>query len=124
MRVIRWMLQTEAHERPNVEDLLNLPHVSMRLRERALKRNLQHMRRKEEEVDKKEQKLAQKAREIAQKEKELKEREEALLKLESEIEVMMKEDESTMHDSFAIPASASAVDDSLQFTNRDDTLFL
>jgi len=43
--------------RPNVEDLLNLPHVSMRLRERALKRNLQHMKRKEEEVKKKEGKL-------------------------------------------------------------------
>jgi NIMA (never in mitosis gene a)-related kinase len=39
-RVIRWMLQTEPGERPNVEDLLNLPRVSMRLRERALKRNL------------------------------------------------------------------------------------
>jgi NIMA (never in mitosis gene a)-related kinase len=46
--------------RPNVEDLLNLPHVSMRLRERALKRNLQHMKRTEEEVKKKEGKLIQK----------------------------------------------------------------
>ena len=54
MRVIKWMLQTEPKDRPNVEDLLNLPHVSMRLRERALKRNLQHMKRKEEEVLKKE----------------------------------------------------------------------
>lgn len=48
------MLQTDPKDRPNVEDLLNLPHVSMRLRERALKRNLQHMKRKEEEVLKKE----------------------------------------------------------------------
>ena len=54
MRVIKWMLQTEPKDRPNVEDLLNLPHVSMRLRERALNRNLQHMKRKEEEVLKKE----------------------------------------------------------------------
>ena len=57
MRVIKWMLQAEPKLRPNVEDLLNLPHVSMRLRERALKRNLQHMRKKEEEVKKKETKL-------------------------------------------------------------------
>jgi len=40
-----------------VEDLLNLPHVSMRLRERALKRNLQHTKRKEEEVKRQEDKL-------------------------------------------------------------------
>lgn len=57
MRVIKWMLQVEPEERPNVEDLLNLPHVSMRLRERALKRNIQHMKRKEEEVFRKEEKF-------------------------------------------------------------------
>ena len=57
MRVIKWMLSTEPVDRPDVEDLLNLPHVSMRLRERALKRNLQHTKRKEEEVRKQEEKL-------------------------------------------------------------------
>ena len=67
MRVINWMLQTEAKDRPNVEDLLNLPHVSMRLRERALKRNLQHMQKKQEEVEKKEQKYESKKSEIARK---------------------------------------------------------
>jgi NIMA (never in mitosis gene a)-related kinase 2 len=40
LRVIHWMLSVDPAERPNVEDLLNLPNVSMRLRERALKRNL------------------------------------------------------------------------------------
>lgn len=64
MRVIRWMLQVEPEERPNVEDLLNLPHVSMRLRERALKRNLLHMKRKQEEVGKKEEKLKSKQQSI------------------------------------------------------------
>ena len=82
MRVIQWMLQVEPHDRPNVEDLLNLPHVSMRLRERALKRNLQHMKRKEEEVIKKEAKLRQKANEIEQMERELKEREKQVLAME------------------------------------------
>ena len=43
MRVIRWMLKTDDKKRPNVEDLLNLPHVSMKLRERALHKNIQHM---------------------------------------------------------------------------------
>jgi len=39
MRTIRWMLKVDPKDRPNVEDLLNLPHVSMRLREKALKKN-------------------------------------------------------------------------------------
>ncbi len=46
MRVIRWMLKPEAKQRPNVEDLLNLPNVSIRLRERALKRKISHMEKK------------------------------------------------------------------------------
>ena len=69
MRVIKWMLSTEPVDRPDVEDLLNLPHVSMRLRERALKRNLQHTKRKEEEVRKQEEKLANKKVMIQKKEK-------------------------------------------------------
>jgi len=56
-RVINWMLKTEPKQRPSVEDLLNVPHVSMKLREKALKKNLVHMKRKEEEVKKKEQEL-------------------------------------------------------------------
>ena len=39
-RTIRWMLKQEPRERPNVEDLLNLPQVSMRLREKALRKNV------------------------------------------------------------------------------------
>jgi hypothetical protein len=60
MRAIRWMLKTEPKQRPNVEDLLNLPHVSMRLRERALKKNMVHMKKKEEEVKRKEFSLKEK----------------------------------------------------------------
>jgi hypothetical protein len=46
MRVIRWMLKPEAKQRPNVEDLLNLLNVSIRLRERALKRKISQMEKK------------------------------------------------------------------------------
>jgi len=63
-RVVSWMLSVEPVDRPNVEDLLNLPNVSMRLRERALKRNLQHTKRKEEEVEKKERKVRHKQRDL------------------------------------------------------------
>ena len=51
MRVIRWMLKPDPKDRPNVEDLLNLPNVSVRLRERALKRNIEHIKKKTVEID-------------------------------------------------------------------------
>ena len=36
MRAIKWMLKVDPKQRANVEDLLNLPHVSMILRDRSL----------------------------------------------------------------------------------------
>ena len=71
MRVIRWMLKPEQKQRPNVEDLLNLPNVSVRLRERALKRNIQHMQKKQEEVDKREQDILKLEKQINNKEEQL-----------------------------------------------------
>jgi NIMA (never in mitosis gene a)-related kinase len=54
MRVIKWILKPDPKDRPKVEDLLNLPNVSVRLRERALKRNIEHMKKKQQEIDSKE----------------------------------------------------------------------
>jgi hypothetical protein len=85
MRVVRWMLKAEPKQRPNVEDLLNLPHVSMRLRERALKRNLQHMKKKEEEVKKKESQLKEKEEELKQREINLDEKEREIEELEKTV---------------------------------------
>jgi hypothetical protein len=76
------MLKVDPKDRPNVEDLLNLPHVSMRLREKALKKNHQHMKRKEEEVTKKEQELVEREALLLRKEQEMEERERQVEELE------------------------------------------
>ncbi len=57
MRSIKWMLQVEPTQRPSVEELLNLPYISMRVREKSLMKNLVTVKKKEEEVKKKEMKL-------------------------------------------------------------------
>lgn len=46
MRVIRWMLKPDPKDRPNVEDLLSTPNVSVRLREREFKKNLEDFKRR------------------------------------------------------------------------------
>jgi NIMA (never in mitosis gene a)-related kinase 2 len=90
MRTIRWMLKPEPKDRPNVEDLLNLPHVSMRLRERALKKNYYHMKKKEEEVVKKEQELLDREAELQRREKELEEKERQVEELERAVAEMQR----------------------------------
>lgn len=53
MRSIRWMLNVEPSQRPNVEDLLNLPNISIKLRETSLKKNLTSVKKKANDVKKK-----------------------------------------------------------------------
>lgn len=69
MRSIKWMLNVEPNKRPNVEDLLNLPNISMILREKALKKNIVSVKKKAEEVKKKTLKLQEKEEELNQREK-------------------------------------------------------
>lgn len=88
MRVIKWMLKLDAKQRPNVEDLLNLPHVSMKLRERALKKNISHMKKTEEEVKKKEKMLKEKEEELNKREAALIEKERQIEELEREVQEM------------------------------------
>lgn len=89
MRVIRWMLNVNQEKRPSVEDLLNLPYVSLRLREKRLKDNKAVFKRKEEELAKREAKLASREQEFKDRERglqdfkrELEEKERKLKELE------------------------------------------
>ena len=53
MRSVKWMLNVDPTKRPSTEDLLNLPNISMLLREKALKKNMVSVKKKAEEVKKK-----------------------------------------------------------------------
>jgi hypothetical protein len=69
------MLKQEPRDRPNVEDLLNPPQVTMRLQEKALRKNVQHMLRKEKEVKKKVDELRSLESEVDRREREIEEKE-------------------------------------------------
>lgn len=97
----------------------------MRLRERALKRNLQHMKRKEEEVVKKERKLVQKQAEIDLKEKELEDRQRVAEELERQVAAFehqikrsSEEGSNSVGASFTVPPFIDgALDDTDHFLN-------
>ncbi|CDW86995.1 serine threonine-protein kinase nek2 [Stylonychia lemnae] len=89
-RSIRWMLNVDPKKRPNVEDLLNLPAISMLLREKALQKNQISVQRKAEEVKKKQQKLKEKEDELNEREKALKEKEREIEELERQLQEIQR----------------------------------
>ena len=77
-RVVVWMLNVDLNLRPSVDDLLSLPQLSLRLRERKLKESQNSLKKKEEELKKKEAEIIQLEQENRQKRIELEERESKL----------------------------------------------
>jgi NIMA (never in mitosis gene a)-related kinase len=97
-RVITWMLTVNYNNRPSSEELLNIPEVCIRLREKRIKDTLYKLKMFEEKLnirDKeqkaKEEQLNEKEKNLKKKENELKEKEEELK--EKEIELKEKENE-------------------------------
>ena len=97
-RVITWMLTVNSNERPSSEDLLNIPEVCVRLREKRIKDTLYKLKMFEEKLNlkdkeqkEKEELLTNKEKNLEKKEKELKEKEDELK--EKEFELKEKENE-------------------------------
>ncbi|KAM3145555.1 Serine/threonine-protein kinase Nek2 [Paramecium bursaria] len=53
LRVINWCLMKDQIQRPTSEDLMNLPRISLRIREKRLKENMILLQRREEELKRK-----------------------------------------------------------------------
>lgn len=74
-RVISWMLTLDQAKRACIDDLINLPLVSIRLREKRFEEkqqfHFQLLKKKEQEIAKKEEKLAKRERLLLEKEKAL-----------------------------------------------------
>jgi NIMA (never in mitosis gene a)-related kinase 2 len=56
-RVVIWMINVDPSLRPSVDDLLNLPQVSLRLREKKLRESQLALKQKEEELKKREEEI-------------------------------------------------------------------
>jgi serine/threonine protein kinase len=56
-RVITWILTRDFNERPSVDELLNIPEISMKLREKRVKETVTLIKKKEDEISKKEKEL-------------------------------------------------------------------
>ena len=100
-RVITWMLTVNYNNRPSSEDLLNIPEVCIRLREKRIKDTLYKLKLFEEKLNirdkeqkEREEKLNEKEKDLKNKENDLKEKENELKKKEEEL----KEKENELKD--------------------------
>lgn len=97
-RVITLMLSPEKEKRPAVDDLLNIPQISLRLREKRLKESFSKLKRREEEMKSYESKyieieaeLRKYKDDLAVKDKEIEERDKLILEKCTEIEELKKQ---------------------------------
>lgn len=84
-RVIQWILTRNIDERPSVEELLNIPEISMRLREKRLKECKNMLKKKEEDCKKKIETLEELEASLRARENELKLKEQRLLDQERKL---------------------------------------
>ena len=84
-RVINWMLTVDYNERPSSEELLNIPQVSIRLREKRVKDTINKLRIFEEKLNNKDNEQKEKEENLIKKENELIDKENYLIKKEKEI---------------------------------------
>ena len=94
-RVILWILSKNEDDRPSVDDLLNLPEISLRLREKRLKDNKVVLKKREEDLMKREEELIKQETNFKNKENDLKTQEKQLFELEKKLKQMEEKAKNT-----------------------------
>jgi NIMA (never in mitosis gene a)-related kinase len=104
-RVIRWMLSIRPEERPSIDNLLNVPQISLRIREKRFRENQKVLQKKKEEYEKKELQVI--ARESALKKLEdvIKSKKEQLKVIEKRINELKLNISKTSHMKSSISSS-------------------
>jgi len=84
-RVIQWILTRSLQERPSVDDILNIPQISMQLREKRLRDSKTALQKKEEGLKKKIEDLEDLEKSLKNRETELKMKENSLFEQERKL---------------------------------------
>lgn len=106
--IILWLLSVDQNRRPNIDELLNLPQIVLRIRERKLKENYLKMKKMEESLKEREASINLKESEFLVKENNILNREKDIQELEKqlntkELELHEKEMQvNTMNDNLIV----------------------
>jgi len=101
-KTIKTMLNLNQEKRPTIYELISVPQIGIRLREKKIKEHYSSLKRKEEELKKKEEDFTKREEELKKKEKDIDEKYQQLKQLEHKINSMknavMSEQNSSMKD--------------------------
>ena len=90
-KVIFWMMNVDQNKRPSIKDIILVPDVNIRIKERKIKEGYQKLKKFENELKVKEENLIENEKKLKIKEKYLDEREKNIIQRENYIK--MKEEE-------------------------------
>ena len=90
-KIILWMMNIEQDKRPSIKDIVAIPEVNIRIKEKKIKEGYQKLKKFENELKVREDNLIEKEKKLKMREKFLDEREKNLIKRENYIKA--KEDE-------------------------------
>ena len=90
-KIIFWMMNVEQDKRPSIKDIIIIPEVNIRIKERKVKEGYQRLKKYENELKLKEESLIETEKKLKIKEKFLDEREKNIIQRENYIK--MKEEE-------------------------------
>jgi NIMA (never in mitosis gene a)-related kinase len=74
-RVIKWLLTVNTARRPDISDVLNVPQVAMRVRNRKMKEMQGEIKRKMREIGEREEEMRKREEDLKRKEEEIRNRE-------------------------------------------------
>eukprot|EP00361_Fabrea_salina_P007539 CAMPEP_0202438896 /NCGR_PEP_ID=MMETSP1345-20130828/35635_1 /ASSEMBLY_ACC=CAM_ASM_000843 /TAXON_ID=342563 /ORGANISM="Fabrea Fabrea salina" /LENGTH=425 /DNA_ID=CAMNT_0049053385 /DNA_START=36 /DNA_END=1310 /DNA_ORIENTATION=+ len=109
-KVISWMLTVDHKKRPTVDDLLEIPFVSLRMREKNLRDSHTEFKRREEKLKERHSKALETKAALEKREKELTEREERLEK-EQERQKKLKEEQQKRLEEYNFPKKEQTLKD-------------
>ena len=84
-KVINMMMNIDQNLRPNIKEIISIPEISMRIKEKKIKDNIKKLKKMENELEMRENNLKEKEESLLIKEKYLNEREKNLIQREQYI---------------------------------------
>ena len=90
-KIILWMMNVEQDKRPSIKDILAIPEVNIRIKEKKIKEGYQKLKKYESELKMREDNLIEEEKKLKMRAKFLDEREKNVIKRENYIKI--KEDE-------------------------------